>query len=205
MKKLIKLTCIAAIAVLLAVACATKAPTALETQLFDVATNTVTLTNVTPVVESITNDAGTVTTKTNWQSEAVEVEAYDFKPGEKAQAVIETGGAIGGLFGVGGLVSTALSGLLGLWAAFRSKKTSQTAAVLAQVIETGRSILKTTPQGSQLDSAWRDWMLKHQKETGVVQEVLKLLPKVVDNATAQQTAKQLLALMDYEKKPEPTY
>ena len=169
-------------------------PTAVEREFFDIETTQV------PIVTLMTNiEDGTavIISKTNW------VEAFNFSPGEKARAVVETGTAIGNFFGVGGLVGTILGGLFGLWGKFRSSKLNKTASILAQVIETGRKVMGTTPQGQQLESKWVAWMSKYQTETGVVLEVSKLLKKVVDKKSAQLVADQLIALTKTAQATQP--
>jgi hypothetical protein len=115
-------------------------------------------------------------------------------PNTNATALIETGERIGDFWGVGGLVGTILAGLFGVWARMRGNQAQKTAGVLAQVIEAGRKILATTPQGQGLETQWVAWMSKHQTETGVVLEVAKLLKQVVDKDTAQMVADELIKM-----------
>ena len=145
-----------------------------------------------PVVTWTTNIVGgiaVIDAVTNWY------EAYDFSPGPNAQAVIETGTNIGNFFGVGGIVGTVLSLLFGVWAKLRSNATKKTAEVLAQVIEAGRQLILTTPQGAQLEGEWVKWMSKQQTEAGVILEVAKLLKQVVNNEAAKQVADQLIQMI----------
>ena len=171
------------------------APTEVEKKLFDVKTIQV------PVVTWSTNiedGVAVITAKTNWY------EAFDFTPGETAGAIVETGTNIGNLFGVGGIVGTLLSSILGIWAKLRSNTNRKTAAVLAQVIEAGRKIMTTTPQGQAAEQKWVGWMSKHQTEAGVVLEVSKLLKQVVDKESAQMVADQLIKIAaPHAPKPQP--
>ena len=74
--------------------------------------------------------------------------------------------------------------------------------MLAQIIETGREVLQATPQGRLLDDRWKAWMIQHQAEQGVIEDVLKLLARVVDNDSAKTAAEDLLALMeDHHEQP----
>lgn len=169
----------------------TKPPTAVENTFFTVVTNYVPI--VVPQVVYVTNEAGTawqtnVVYKTNW------AEGYTFSPNTNASAVIETGTAIGNFFGVGGLVGTILAALFGMWARLRGNQAVKTAGVLAEIIEAGRKVLASTPQGTSLESNWVAWMSKHQTETGVILEVAKLLKQVVSNETAQKVADELILL-----------
>jgi hypothetical protein len=180
----------------LIIGCATAPPTRWEQKLFTIQTNVVYVTNVIPVIDYVTNDANFVVVRTNWVQRTDVVETYDMKPGPNADAIVETGRVVGNIAGGwGGIVGTVLAGVFGLWASLRSRKSNQTAAVLTQIIETGRAILQTTPQGQQLDEKWKTWMISHQAETGVITEVMKLVNSVVDEPTAKATAAKLLELM----------
>ena len=77
----------------------------------------------------------------------------------------------------------------------RSRKATRVAGVLAQVIETGRAILQSTPQGKEADEKWKSWMIEHQAEQGVIEDVVKLLGAVVDTPSAREAAEKLVALM----------
>ena len=179
----------AAMAVLLSACASTIPPTGVEQTFFTVTTNYVPVVTTTNVIVQVENQWVTnVVTITNW------VEGYDFQPNTNATAVIETGTAIGNFFGVGGLVGTILAALFGVWARMRGNAALKTAGVLAQIIEAGRKVLATTPQGQGLESQWVAWMSKHQTETGVVLEVAKLLKQVVNAETAKQVADQLIQL-----------
>lgn len=169
------------------------APTGLEKQLFNVQEVTI------PIVVSATNPVtGAVTTTTNY------VEGFDFTPSETSEAIVETGTTIGNFFGVGGIVGTLLSAVLGVWAKLRSNSNRKTAAVLAQVIEAGRKIMDKTPQGQEAEKQWVNWMSRHQTETGVVLEVSKLLKQVVNKESAQLVADELIRMTSQAApKPQP--
>jgi hypothetical protein len=96
---------------------------------------------------------------------------------------------------VGELASVALGGVFGLWGLLRSNRATKTAGVLAQVIETGREIMARTPQGAAAGEAWKQWMVMHQAETGVIREVADLLNKAVDEKSAGFVAQELVDRM----------
>lgn len=161
------------------------APTELEKKLFDVQTIQV------PVVTwttNIQNGQAVITAITNYY------EAFDFTPSQTSKAIVETGTNIGNFFGVGGIVGTLLSAVLGVWAKLRSNTNRKTAAVLAQIIEAGRQVMTATPQGKAAEGQWVKWMSKRQTEAGVVLEVSKLLKQVVNKESAQMVADELIKL-----------
>jgi hypothetical protein len=167
-------------------------PTPTEQHFFDIKTNyvphIVVVTNVTPTGTS-------VVTITN------QVAEYVYTPGTNATTITTTAGAIGNLFGVGGLVTTLLGGLWAAWAQMRSRKSTALAGALMQAIETGSEILKTVPQGLEMDAKWKAWMQANQKEAGVLVLVLDMMSKVVDNDSAKAVAARLLALMKERQPP----
>lgn len=198
------LVCISA---LIIAGCASKPPTAFEQRFFNITTNpptlsvhtnvfevtqfktnqvTVQVTNVQGVVEYQTNVAVVPVvlrqTNTVFQTNA---ETYVYTPGAGAQSVKEIGGTVGNLFGVGGLVTTAIGGLFSLWGFVRSKKSYATAAGLAQTIETIRSFVQQLPNGNTYDTALVQFMQQHQAETGTINQVLQLLANEVSNPDAQ--------------------
>jgi hypothetical protein len=191
------------VSLLFILGCKSGPPTAIERSLFNVQTN------YTPSIILVTNTV-TVTNEakipvqvpvTNFVTNLVA--QYIYTPNTNAATVAETGGAIGSLFGVGGIASTALAGLFGLWAQMRSSKANKTSAVLAQIIETGGEILKTTPQGAQLADRWKTWMISHQAEQGVISQVTGLVANVVDNQDARDVAAKLTTLMGSVQNPKP--
>lgn len=200
--------------------CASGPPTALEREFYDIRTNvipvivpvtnvveqtnwaTVTVTNrveivaekevVVPVTNVVLHSvwATNIVNVTNW------VEAYTFVPGTNATALTETARGIGSLWGpFGELAGLIVGGLFGLWGVMRSNRANKTAAVLAQVIETGKQLLRLTPQGQGLDAAWTSWMKEHQRETGTMLAVIQLLNTVVDEPSAKRVAKELAELI----------
>lgn len=174
-------------------------PSALEQHFFNVETNTVPIVIVQTNIVWLTNDAGAVLATNTTILRTNQAETYAFTPNERADAVTQIGRAVGSPFGVGELVGMGLAALFGLYGTLRSRKANKTAAVLAQIIETGRAVLQSTPQGQQLDERWVQWMQRHQAEAGVMQEVIALLAKVVDTDSAKGVATDLVGIMDAKK------
>lgn len=196
--------------------CATGAPpTKLEQQLFTVQTNyipvvrvitnyqteTVTVTNIVPVTTTVgvtnytTNVVATLISTPTVSTQTVQQPSYTYSPNANAGQIQAAGGAVGSLFGVGGLVGTALGGLFSLWGYLRSAKNGQTAGVLAQEIETARQFMKQLPNGQAIDASFVSWLSQHQSQEGVVQQVIGLINNQVSNPEAQVAAQQLSALI----------
>jgi len=206
--------------------CASRPPTAFERRWFDVVTNppvVVVVTNTIPVtlyrtnqVElTVTNVQGVVEIQTNhivipivsYQTNLVsitnEAESYVLTPGAGAAEIGQVGGAIGNLFGVGGIVTTALGGLFSLWGYIRSKKNYATAGNLAQTIETLRQFVRTLPNGGIYDNALVQWMQQHQAEAGVLNQVISLLEREVSNPDARIAAEHVAAAIRALQNPTP--
>ena len=171
-------------------------------------TNVITLTNAVVELVTITNLQNQVETHTitNFVEVPVAVpihvtnlvEQTVWTKNTNSAAVVEVARSIGGLSGipgVGELAGIAVSGLLGIWGLLRARNKSKVAATLAQVIEVGREVMQRTPQGSEAADKWQNWMIAHQAETGVIKQVISLLPKAVDQPAAEQVARELLALI----------
>ena len=202
-------------------------PTAFEQKFFDVKTNvleiTVLKTNIVPITTYTTNEITiTVTNKhgvTEYQTNLVlvpkvvlqeviqpftnRVPYYDWTPSTNANQIAQTGGAIGGLFGYGGLISTGLLGIFGIWAKMRSSRNYATAANMAQTIETIRSFVQSLPRGAEYDAALVQWMQAHQAEAGVLDQVLEILKNDVSNPDARFAAQQLDAALHALQTPAP--
>lgn len=181
--------------------CASKPPTAVEQKFFDVQTNLAPVvrveTNVIAVTLYRTNEQNVVVPVTVYETNRVAVtnyaETYVFTPGAGAKQVAEVGGAVGNIFGVGGLVTTALGALFSLWGYARSRKNYVTAANIAQTVETIREFVKSLPNGAVYDNELVNWMQTHQAEQGVLNQVLDLLSKHVSNPDARVAADQIRA------------
>jgi len=182
------------------------APTAFERKFFSIETNVVgrvvVVTNASPddsafALDASGPDVGSVEKTAAAPGVAVVSdvkEGYTFTPNENAKRIAATAGSVAGWFGpFGELVSVLIGAGFGMWGYFRSTKQRRVAEVLAQVIETGRIVLETTPQGKALESEWRNWMVKHQAESKVMAEVIDILAGAVDRAAAEAAAQKLIA------------
>jgi hypothetical protein len=154
-------------------------PTGTEQALFTIQTNYVTI----PV--PVTNADHTVTVQTATRTN------YVYANGPGIQNAQEIGTAIGNIFGVGGLVGTAIGGLGSLWGWYRSSKWRGTGASLAQSIETMRAFIQQLPNGQNYDNALTQWLMQHQQDTQTVSQVLDLLENDVNNDNAQVAAEQI--------------
>lgn len=182
------------------VGCSTpqRPPSLTEQKYFDVKTNVVeVVTVVTNTVEATetTPAVVTVTPVTN------RVEQYDFTPNQNASAVATTGAAVGSIWNpvAGGVVGAVIAGLFSLWGLFRSKKREAdqqiTAMELAQIIETGRQVLLSLPDGAKYEAAYKDWMVKHQAKTDVIAQVAQIVAAGVDNEKARGAAQTIVNLI----------
>lgn len=210
----------AVIALAILIGCSSTPPTAFEQKLFNVQTNyypvlvvqtnTVTQTNTVVQVVQVTNVTGVITpiNVTNTftvpvvqvQTQVVQKEEYVYldRTNGPASSIKGAAGVIGNLAapGVGGPIATAVVSLiLAGWQWVRSSKSNSTANNLAQTIETARELIKTLPNGSQIDTTLTTWMQQHQAEAGVLPQVLQILSDNVDNQAARQTADQLKAAL----------
>ena len=189
-------------------------PTRLDEKFFDIQTNAVpriiTITNIVPAAPS-PQPAGDPPLSTlpsplpQWQTNIITItnflESYTYTPNTNAAQLASTVTRTADLFGPWGqLAGVVIGGIIGGYGLLRSSRSAKTAGVLAQVIETGRQVLQSTPEGQAMDQQWKLWMMQHQAEQGVVLDVLKLLDNVVDEPSAKTTAQELIALI---KKPTP--
>ncbi len=200
------------LALILLHGCATRPPTKLEQGLFNietnyqpmlvVKTNVITVTTVQTNVVPVTNTIGVIQYQTNlvpllvYQTNTVistnMQESYLYTKGEGAQRIQDAGGMIGNLFGAGGVVTTGLGALFGLWGYLRSKKSLVTAANIAQTVETMREFVKQLPGGVQYDNELVNWMQAHQADAGVLNQVIALLQQQVSNPDARVAAQQVM-------------
>lgn len=174
------------------------APTAWEQKFFDVETNyapkivvvTNTVVKPDPVTQiPVTNY--TVVLATN------NIPEYVFSRNTNAD---ETANLVGNILniaapGIGSIFVAAIGGLFGLYGTLRSRKSNQTAAALAQIIETGDQVLLSLPNGPALAEQWKAWMVKHQAETGTIAQAANLVANIVDTEDARKAAAQITALI----------
>lgn len=150
---------------------------------------------MTPTREITVVSEPVVTIKTNLLVD------YIYTANTNAGTISAVGGAIAAPFGLGGIVSTGLAGLFGIWGAVRSRRMGKVAAGLVQGIEVASEVLKTTPQGQEADNKLKAWLQTHQVETGTIQNVLTLLNTAVDNAEARDVAAKIQAEIAARSKP----
>lgn len=190
--------------------------TSLERKFFNEETNYVpvihVVTNVVPlyttnfVTVTQTNQIGQVVTHTNevlntvWQTNVATTyttnEQYRVTPNGTATAITQVGGTVGNLFGAGGLVTTALAGLFGVWASIRSSRRYDTGAVLAQNVQQMRAFVQALPNGAAYDRALTNFMQAHQADAGVLNQVLTLIQNEVSNSDAQFAAQSVIATIN---------
>lgn len=222
----ISVTVIVMAALLLLAGCAGTPPTKFDTTVFEIKTNYVpSVVNQTNTVWK-TNEVYTTVTVTNSDHVLVQqyatnyipvpqlviqtitniIPVYDYQQGSNAAKIKETAAAVGNIVapGVGGPIAGAITGLLLTgYGWFRSSKRSATiAGNLAQVVEASREVLKTVPNGNVYDAKMVEWMQNHQAEAGVLQDVIALLGKSVNNADAQVVAKQINDAVSALTKPK---
>jgi hypothetical protein len=173
-------------------------PTKAESLIYNTVTNYVPVvvpsyvTNQVTVTSYATNVVPvTVAAVTNLQPQYVET----VKPGV-ASGIAAGGGVLNVLLpGMGGLISTGVTALLGLWGYLRSSKQSSanydTGAALAQEIEIIRSFIKTLPNGATIDNTLTNFIQAHQADSGVLTQVLNLLASEVSNKDASTAAQQI--------------
>lgn len=157
-------------------------------------TNAITVTNVVQGIPVVTPALQVVIT-TNVTP------TYEFTPNTTAAATATTSGTATNIFapGFGGLVTTIIGGVFGLWGTLRSRKANKTSEALAQIIETGQEVLLTVPNGADLAAKWKAWMIKHQAQTGVISEASKLVANVVDTDDARDAAAKITAILNASK------
>lgn len=196
--------------------CATKPPTAFERGMYNIQTNMepvlVVKTNVIPVtimetnVVRVTNEVGVI----NFQTNLVPVfvyhtnvvystnaqESYIYTPGPGAANVRQIGTEVGNIFGVGGMVGTALGALFSLWGYIRSRKSNAVSVNLSQTIETMREFVKSLPNGAVYDSELVNWMTTNQANAGVLQQVIALIAAQVSNPDARVASQQVIATIE---------
>jgi hypothetical protein len=183
------------IGLLLVTGCGTtgqRPPSVTEQKYYDVVTNVVPV-----VVTAETSNIQHPTSNVEGPKPATNfVEQYTLTPNANAQAVVATGAAVGSIWGAGTTVGAVLLGLFTSWGIWRSRKQPvATAEELAQIIETGRQVLLSLPDGAKYEAAWKDWMVKHQAHTGVISQVSQLVATAVDKDKAKGAAQAIVNLI----------
>lgn len=163
--------------------------------------NTVTKTNEVgvPVPVFVTNLTSVVTYQTNL------VPQYVLTPNAAMTGAANAAGTVGNYFvpGTGGLISGGLLALLSIFLGIRNRKfagenstLAQSAAVLTQIIETGRAVMASSPQGQKAADAFTQWMVSHQAETDTIAEITKIVKESTNSAEAKAAADKILALIN---------
>lgn len=178
-------------------------------------TNVVSITNFVDRVISTTNlvtePGGSVTTVITQlpvhEAQVSSVSRVDFTTNylvtytvsTNASSLAETAGSIANMVapGSGGLVTTGITGLLGLFAAYftrrqTKKKGELIAGTLAQSIETLREVLRSNPTTQHLDGKIVSFLQSQQASVGVIQEVARLVENTVDNEDAKHLARTII-------------
>lgn len=190
-----------------------KAPTAVESTLFNVQTNFVTnsvtqtnlVTQVVPEVQmvTVTNQQNQVITTTNTveltntTTQVVQVTnvtpQYTYTTGATTTATVQAAGSVLNSIvpGVGGIASAGILALLALWAQLRSTKNSTTAGTLAQEVETLLEFINTLPNGSNYTTVITSWLQSHQVDAGVANTILGLLENQVSNPNAKAAVAEI--------------
>lgn len=189
-------------------------PSKAETYAYDITTNLVTKTNFvtqTNLVSQIvpintTNVTGQTVLfyQTNYVPQLVTetnrvVETnYVFAENAHAKATTAVIGTVANIAmpGSGTLITAVIGGILGIWGSFRSKAANKATAIANnsnQIIETARNIITALPNGGSIAKDFDSWMVQHQQDAGIAQEVAALVGKFVNPDQASGTASKLLA------------
>ncbi len=178
-------------------------------------TQTVTITNSvgTPVPVFITNEITYVTYSTNVVMATNLVPIYSLTVNSNTTATAQAAGQIASIFvpGAGGLVTSGLLALVSIFLGVRNRQfagqnsvLSQSAGVLAQIIETGREILAKEPAGQKASDAFTQWMVTHQAQTETIGKITEIVKLYTNNAEAKAAADQILALIGQTPPKPPT-
>lgn len=167
-------------------------------------TNMVTVTNAQGVAEAAPQliPIAEVKPVTNY------VTSYVMTPNQAAKDTSATiGGVVSSVAGPWGALAGAVStGFFALWGNIRSRKATTMGNIAAnstQVIETARSILLALPNGAALAAQYDAWMVQHQRDAGIANEVAAIVDKTVDPDHADMVATKLLALVTAPLTPAP--
>lgn len=164
-----------------------------------------------PVVVTLTNYVTSITYETNRVSVTNQVEGYQLTTGKGVEAAQAIGSAAAGPFGWGGIVSLILGTLASTYLSWRNRalagnvKTGQVVAeTLANNIQTLRRVIETTAQGQQLGELCKQYLIKHQGQAGVLQEVVDILDDVIDEPSALVAAQEIQRLLAQVSPPPAT-
>lgn len=180
-----------------------KPPTAMELRLFKAVTNYEDqVSQVTNVVRE-TNAAGAVASHEVVTQETKRVAVTQLTPGTGSNTIVSVLTGLAGLFGWGGVVGVGSTGAITTYLNRRNKALAgakistleDVSGVLAQNIETLRQVIATTPQGQQLGVAVKQYLMEHQNNAGLIQQVTDIVGTSVNQTAAAESAKEIQALL----------
>lgn len=187
-------------------------------------TNTVTIiqTNTVVQVVTITNSMGVIVpvyqtnlvpvavTTTNTVVATNMVPVYYMAPSATTTNVGNAAGMISNIAAPGtgtwvtGIIGGLVAGFLG-WRnrQFAGKNTAltQAAGTLTQIIETGRELMASTPQGQKAADAFTQWLVTHQAETQTIGTIAQIVKDSTNNTEAQAAANKILVLIGQPPAP----
>lgn len=166
---------------------------------------TVTVTNQVGVAVPIFQTNVVTAFQTNLVPVMVTNEQYTLTAKPIVAEVAGVAGTVGNIAapGSGALITGAIGALATIFLGYRNRQfkgqnnaLSQSAGVLTQIIETGREVMATTPQGRDAADEFTTWMKEHQKSTQTAATIADLVKDNVSNQDAQRAAAQILALLN---------
>lgn len=181
----------------------------------NVVVQTVTATNIQGVMIPIfvTNTTSVVSYVTNIVVATNLIPVYSETANTNIAGAISGAGSVLNTFlpGIGTVVSTGLLGVLSIFLGVRNRQysgqndaLSQSAGVLAQIIETGREVMSQSPQGQAAANAFTQWMVTHQADTNTIATISQIVKAATNNTEAQAAAGQILGLINQTPPPGPT-
>jgi hypothetical protein len=134
------------------------------------------------IFDVTTNDAGAVI----------------YTPSQTTQGILSTSSTVANAFlpGLGGLISTGVAALLGLWAYLRGSKSQEVAGTLSQEIETILAFIQKLPNGQNNRDAIVTFIRQHQEDADVLKGVLSVISKYVDKPDAKADADIIKSIID---------
>jgi hypothetical protein len=175
-------------------------PTALDSNVFNITTNVTIITNqitqtnvtVNPVV--ITNVvAGLPVPVTNYVATTNFVPVtvmipqtnYVYTPNASATGLTTNIGSTLSAFGVpgGSLIGTLLAGALAIWGSLKSRQATTSGTIAGnatQIIQVARNIISALPNGAAVSSEFNAWLIQHQQDAGIANEVAAVVDQFVD-------------------------
>jgi hypothetical protein len=176
------------------------APTAFDSNVFNITTNVtvvtnqITQTNVTVVTQVVTNIVSgnpviitnTIAT-TNFVPVTVMIPQtnYVYTPNANSTSITSGIGTTLSAFGVpgGSLIGTILAGGLALWGSLKSRQATTSGTIAGnatQIIQVARNIISALPNGAAVSSEFNAWLIQHQQDAGIANEVAAVVDQFVD-------------------------